>query len=97
MLESINWNDEIENSKSFLTSSLMLQSYNKALQLLDNNREYLDLLVSKLLKEEILRKPDLNELLKNLQVSSNKNDSIEIFKSWGKKSNRKKRRSIKLK
>ena len=75
----------------------MLQSYNKALQLLDNNREYLDLLVSKLLKEEILRKPDLNELLKNLQVSSNKNDSIEIFKSWGKKSNRKKRRSIKLK
>ena len=97
LLESINWNDEIENSKSFLTSSLMLQSYNKALQLLDNNREYLDLLVSKLLKEEILRKPDLNELLKNLQVSSNKNDSIEIFKSWGKKSNRKKRRSIKLK
>ena len=70
MLESINWNDEIENSKSFLTSSLMLQSYNKALQLLDNNREYLDLLVSKLLKEEILRKPDLNELLNNLQVSS---------------------------
>lgn len=74
----------------------MLQSYNKALQLLDQNREYLDLLVSKLLKEEILRKPNLDQLLNNLQISSTPNNSSEIFKSWGKNSNRKKRRSIEL-
>ena len=97
LLESTNWNNEIENSKYYLTSSLMLQSYNKALELLDNNREYLDLLVSRLLKDEIIRKPEVEDVLKNLQMSSSKTESIEFFNSWGQNSRRKGKRSIQLK
>ena len=85
-----NWNKELENSKEYLTSSLMLQSYNQAIKLLDTNRENLDLLVSKLLKDEIIRTPDLDFLIKDLKSSSpeqiTKNDLIS--KHWGSQSRR---------
>ena len=96
LLQSTNWNKEIENSKEFLSTSLISQSYNKALKLLDSNREYLDLLVSKLLKDEIIRKPDLENLLKNLEVDLSKPDSIETFNSWGKNLRQKQKRFINL-
>lgn len=68
----------------------MLQSYNQAIKLLDTNRENLDLLVSKLLKDEIIRTPDLDFLIKDLKSSSpeqiTKNDLIS--KHWGSQSRR---------
>jgi ATP-dependent Zn protease len=87
---SSNWNNELENSKEYLSSSLMFQSYNKAIKLLDENRESLDLLVSKLLKDEIIRTPDLEFLIKDLKNNS-KEDQNEfglINKDWGTESRR---------
>ena len=85
-----NWNKELENSKGYLTSSLMLQSYNQAIKLLDNNRENLDLLVSKLLKDEIIRTPDLKFLLKDLKSSTSKqiHSNDKISNDWGSNSRR---------
>ena len=85
-----NWNKQLENSKGYLTSSLMLQSYNQAIKLLDNNRENLDLLVSKLLKDEIIRTPDLKFLLKDLKSSTSKqiHSNDKISNDWGSNSRR---------
>jgi ATP-dependent Zn protease len=85
-----NWNKELQNSKEYLMSSLMLQSYNQAIKLLDNNRENLDLLVSKLLKDEIIRTPDLSFLMKNLKLSTPEQLSNKdiISNHWGSDSRR---------
>lgn len=87
---SSNWNNELENSKEYLTSSLMLQSYNQAIKLLDENRESLDLLVCKLLKDEIIRTPDLEFLIKDLKRNSKEQQSEFglINKNWGSESRR---------
>ena len=68
----------------------MLQSYNQAIKLLDNNRENLDLLVSKLLKDEIIRTPDLSFLMKNLKLSTPEQLSNKdiISNHWGSDSRR---------
>ena len=68
----------------------MLQSYNQAIKLLDNNRENLDLLVSKLLKDEIIRTPDLEFLRKDFKSSSSKqrNNEDVISQDWGSDSRR---------
>ena len=88
--DDINWNRELDNSKEYLTSSLMLQAYNQAIKLLDNNRETLDLLVCKLLKNEIIRTPDLDFLMKELKSDFGKQTTKTTFISnnWGPKSRR---------
>ena len=88
--DTSNWNQELENSKEYLTSSLMLQSYNQAIKLLDNNRESLDLLVCKLLKDEILRTPDLDFLIQELKSNSVDRTlkSNLLNNSWGPESRR---------
>jgi ATP-dependent Zn protease len=85
-----NWNNELENSKEYLTTSLMLQSYNQAIKLLDNNRESLDLLVCKLLKDEIIRTPDLDFLFKELKSNSIKKSTNNkvVSNDWGENSRR---------
>jgi ATP-dependent Zn protease len=85
-----NWNKELENSKEYLMSSLMFQSYNQAIQLLDNNRENLDLLVCKLLQDEIIRTPDLEFLIENFKSTPKKasTDKNLISKNWGANSRR---------
>jgi ATP-dependent Zn protease len=91
-----NWNNELENSKEYLTNSLMFQSYNKAIELLDNNRESLDLLVFKILQDEIIRTPDLDFLVKNLKSSKKENKSkVNNFSTnWGTNSKRPKTKFI---
>ena len=68
----------------------MLQSYNQAIKLLDENRESLDLLVCKLLKDEIIRTPDLEFLIKDLKRNSKEQQSEFglINKNWGSESRR---------
>nr|YP_635917.1 cell division protein [Helicosporidium sp. ex Simulium jonesi]Q2EEX7.1 RecName: Full=ATP-dependent zinc metalloprotease FtsH homolog [Helicosporidium sp. ex Simulium jonesi]ABD33966.1 ftsH protease [Helicosporidium sp. ex Simulium jonesi] len=48
----------------YIVSCLILSSLNKAMEVLDEHREFLDFCVAHLIKEEILREPDI---LKNLK------------------------------
>ncbi|WPT18787.1 ATP-dependent zinc metalloprotease FtsH (chloroplast) [Picochlorum sp. SENEW3] len=91
-----NWNSELQNSKTYLLNSLMLQSYNVALQLLDCNREILDFLVFKLLKDEIIRKPEIENIIPTLKTRKKKNfqSLTKINSNWGKNSRRQKSRKL---
>lgn len=90
-----NWNSELQNSKTYLLNSLMLQSYNVALQLLDCNREILDLLVFKLLKDEIIRKPEIEKIIPTLKTRKKITQSLtKINSNWGKNSRRQKSRKL---
>lgn len=90
-----NWNSELQNSKTYLLNSLMLQSYNVALQLLDCNREILDFLVFKLLKDEIIRKPEIEKIIPTLKTRKKIPQSLtKINSNWGKNSRRQKSRKL---
>ena len=90
-----NWNLELQNSKTYLLNSLILQSYNNALTLLDENREILDLLVFKLLKDEIIRKPEIEMIVSSLQTRKKESQSItKLNCNWGQNSRRKKTRKL---
>jgi ATP-dependent Zn protease len=90
-----NWNSELQNSKTYLLNSLMLQSYNVALQLLDCNREILDFLVFKLLKDEIIRKPEIEKIIPTLKTRKKMTQSLtKINSNWGKNSRRQKSRKL---
>lgn len=90
-----NWNSELQNSKAYLLNSLMLQSYNSALQLLDNNREILDFLVFKLLKDEIIRKPEIENFISTLKTRKKISQPLtKINSNWGKNSRRQRDRKL---
>lgn len=98
----INWNEISEITSNYQSSSLILQSYNTALRLLDFNREFLDIFVCKLLKDEILRKPEIEYLFKqefnSIKSKQNKTSDLKtkqvVYQSWGSKSRRKLSRYI---
>ena len=93
--ESQNWNSELKNSKTYLLNSLVLQSYNTALQLLNNNREILDFLVFKLLKDEIIRKPELEMIIPTLEIRKKVCKPLtKINLNWGAQSRRKQDRKV---
>jgi ATP-dependent Zn protease len=63
-----NWN-ELGNLKvDYIVHSLILESFNKALLLLDQNREILDKIVYHLLQYEILREPEIEEIFENFNI-----------------------------
>ena len=83
----INWNDFSQLKTNYQLNSLMLQSYNQAIILINNNRELLDLFVFKLLKDEILRKPDIDNLIKKSKLVKKKYtkkiDNKNVDSTWG--------------
>lgn len=111
LTESVTWNQISSIQIDYETHSLILQSFNKALLLLDQNREILDKLAYELLKSEILREPEIEKILYdfNLTLSnSEKIDSLEkanflknkktpIYPNWGSNSRRPYSHSINLK
>lgn len=64
------WNEVAGLTRDYPGHSLVLQSFNKALVILNQNRELLDRLVVELLYKEILRQPDIEELIKEFTCSS---------------------------
>jgi ATP-dependent Zn protease len=58
----IRWNQLPSIHREYQVHSLMLDCYNEALQLLDQNRELLDKLAYELIQREILRLPDIESL-----------------------------------
>jgi len=61
------WNDVKKMTRDYPVHSLVLQSLNKALVVLNQNRELLDRIVVELLYNEILRQPEIESLLKDFQ------------------------------
>nr|UIO59383.1 ATP-dependent zinc metalloprotease FtsH [Chlorella desiccata (nom. nud.)] len=111
LTESVTWNQISSIQIDYETHSLILQSFNKALLLLDQNREILDKLAYELLKSEILREPEIEKILHDfdltLQTSEkiaslekikfSENNKIPIYPSWGSNSRRPYSYSINLK
>jgi ATP-dependent Zn protease len=77
------WNEVAQLTKDYPGHSLVLQSFNKALVLLNDNRELLDRIVIELLSREILRQPEIQILLEDFNFQkkhSNQNNSqLENF------------------
>lgn len=61
------WNDVSKLTRDYSVQSLILQSFNKALVILNENRELLDRLVIELLYNEILRQPEIELILRDFQ------------------------------
>lgn len=83
------WNDVSKLTRDYSVQSLILQSFNKALSILNENRELLDRLVVELLYHEILRQPEIEIILKDFQnirlTDSLKTNKIEdLFKPFEK-------------
>ena len=66
----IPWNDLSKITRDYPSHSLILQSFNQALRILHENRELLDRIVIELLYEEVLRKPDIEILLKEFELKT---------------------------
>ncbi len=66
------WNEIAQLTKDYPSHSLVLQSFNKALGLLNQNRELLDRVVIELLSREILRQPEIEVLLEDFKNQNNK-------------------------
>ena len=96
---SIAWNDLHNIARDYQVHSFVVQSFNKALFLLDENREFLDKLVVELLKREVLRQPEIEKLAslfvsetnETTEKSSNQDTSLIkiVNNSFGKMSRRK--------
>jgi ATP-dependent Zn protease len=96
---SIHWNDLHNVVRDYQVHGLVLDSFNKALSLLDENREYLDKLVFELLKKEVLNEAEIEKLGSSFIPVTNQKiqksttpdtGSIKILNnSFGEKSRRK--------
>ena len=60
---SINWNDLYASDRDYISHSLLLTCFNTAFIILDKNRELLDYLASYLMRNEVLREHEINEIL----------------------------------
>lgn len=63
------WNEISLLTRDYPGHSLILQSFNKALSILNQNREFFDRLVVELLYKEILRQPEIEELVKEFDIN----------------------------
>lgn len=57
------WNDVSNLTRDYPVHSLVLQSFNKAFKILNQNRELLDRLVIELISHEIVRQPEIMKLV----------------------------------
>lgn len=106
LTDSIHWNMLSEIHVDYEKHSMILQSFNKAMTILDQHREVLDKLAYELINREILREPEIQSILKNFNIDSRKlsddfqnNSPIKtqiINPTWGKTSRRSKNRTLNL-
>lgn len=80
LTEAANWNDISGISIEYQKHSLILQSFNKALVLLDQHREILDKLAYELIQREILREPEIQEIFSKFQVNASINNLDSLVK-----------------
>lgn len=80
------WNEAALLTRDYPGHSLVLQSFNKALVILNQNRELLDRIVVELMYKEILRQPEIENLLQEFGYSNptkHKNVNLESSSKFG--------------
>nr|YP_009106587.1 cell division protein [Dicloster acuatus]AIT95401.1 cell division protein [Dicloster acuatus] len=93
------WNDLHHIIRDYQVHAFVLQSFNKALSLLDENREYLDKIASELLNRQVLREAEIQQISCNFVSFSKQKEPNEtemaisdikiLHNSFGKFSRRK--------
>lgn len=71
------WNDLTSITQDYQTHSLVLQSFNKALLLIDEHRELLDAIAGKLLTQKVLRQWDIVSIFENYNFASSQLDVMQ--------------------
>ncbi len=59
----VNWNDVANLNRDYIYHNLILICFNKAISILDKNRELLDLFSTSLIQKEILREYEINDMV----------------------------------
>ena len=80
----IPWTDVSNLTRDYPIHSLILQSFNKALVILNENRELVDRIVSDLLCYEILRQYEIEAVFQEFQKTSISNHNEEILEPFEK-------------
>ena len=75
----IPWNDVSNLTRDYPIHSLILQSFNKALVILNQNRELVDRFVVDLLAQEILRQHEIEAVLQEFQQISTSDQREEAY------------------
>ena len=86
---SVNWNDLYVNDRDYISHGLLLTCFNSAFTILDKNRELLDYLASYLMRNDILREHEMNDILLQFKpeiVSKTNNNLFNL--TQGLKSNK---------
>lgn len=68
--KSINWSDISQLDSDFIYHGLVVYNFNKALSLLDKNREILDLFANLLISFRIIRKHEIQKIFSYLKYSN---------------------------
>nr|YP_009106718.1 cell division protein [Pseudochloris wilhelmii]AIT95488.1 cell division protein [Pseudochloris wilhelmii] len=94
----IKWSDISDIQAEYQRHSLILNAFNKALLILEENRELLDTLVYALIEKKILRAPEINNILEKFSISTQEKAETQtdvvqenrgirvISRDWGKNS-----------
>ena len=67
----IYWNELDLMERDYLYHSLNLLIFNKAFSFLDNNREMLDFIADYLIRNDIIRLPEIEKFMKNFSIKEN--------------------------
>ena len=59
----INWNDLYVHDRDYISHGLLLTCFNTAFTILDKNRELLDYLAAYLMRNDIIREPEMTDIL----------------------------------
>lgn len=87
LTETISWNKISDIQIYYEIHSLILQSFNQAIKLLDQHREILDRLAYELLAKEILREPEVEKILQEFNLNTSESiikDEFELDQNYKK-------------
>lgn len=78
----MSWNEYPTEIRDYPVQSLVLQSFNKALVILNQNREILDRIVVDLLYNEIVRQPELEKYIQEFYPNYSPNQTEDVDDSF---------------
>ncbi len=79
LTKSINWNTLDSITTEYQTHSLVLQSFNTALNILEEHRELLDKIAYELIQNEILREPEIEIIFEKFNLLSTQKNHKTSF------------------
>ena len=76
---SVNWNDLYAMDRDYIYHGLLLSCFNTAFSILDKNRELLDYFAAYLMRNDILRQHEINEILYKFKPESSLSKNTELI------------------